>query len=518
MVPIELSQVLRLALLSGVVGFAGFCLSYALYVWRRRNSPARGPRSRLNRLGQAVTLLGAATIAVSWAFHEFQGRSGIVGGSDLFVVHAKRETAAEQITSADIVSTGDVIAEFLSPADRTRLAGIDLQRGQALAKKGAIENKVLQIDEALLGQQTHAQSALLQLKGFAFQLRNSQNEIERGRATLLTAWTREESKLIEDEAAAARDLATAESRRAITSHALQRGRELDKNRNISQRDLDVRSSEDLTAQGQIARERQTIAALRDRRRALEERFQASIASFDRQSADVTSDLAQVQGTLSEAEAKVAEIERQLSEDRTRAITSRQREVEAVDYDVTILAAERTRLTETGQVRAPFAGRVVYRNSAPGLAADSAPLLAISAGAGFMAKIRLPRKEVPALEAEGGPMQLALDAPVLQKFFTGRFVRAEPVPFEPDRVIAHFECSLPSEIIGFLGGAAAPVRVQLLWRPPLLVEPGVRYGAMVLGAGILCLALSLGTGSAAVRPAGAERAARRVPARVGTGSA
>ena len=505
MVPVEVSQLLRLAVLSGVVGFAGFCLSYALYVWRRRNAAQRAARSRVMKLGQVLVLLGAAAIAICWAFNEFQGRTGIAGGSDLFVVRATREISAEQITGAETVAQGEVVAEFLSPADRTRLAGIDLQKAQAQAKKDAIENKVLQADEALLGQQTHIQSALLQLKGFAFQLRNSSNEIERGRATLLTAWTREESKLLEDEAAAARDLATAESHRAITARAMQRGLELQKQGNIAQRDLDIRSSEDLTAGAQVIRDRQTIASLRERRRALEERFQASIASFDRQISDVSSDYARVQQSLAELEPKAEEIEQQLRADRARANASRQREVEAVDYDITILAAERTRLIEAGQVRAPFSGRVVYRNPAPGLASAGSPILAISAGTGFTAKIRLPRSEIPELSAEREPIQVALDAPVLQQFFTGKFVRAEPVPFEPDRVIAYFECSLPPEIIGFLGSTVDPVRVRVLWRPSLLRQPGFRCGAILLGAGLLALAFGARQRAASWRPARARQA-------------
>jgi hypothetical protein len=99
--------------------------------------------------------------------------------------------------------------------DRTRLAAIDLQILQAKAKKDAIANKVLQSDEALLQEQTHLRSELLQNKGFAFQLQHSRYEVDRERAALTTAWTWEESKLLEDIAEAERELTSALGHRVI---------------------------------------------------------------------------------------------------------------------------------------------------------------------------------------------------------------------------------------------------------------------------------------------------------------
>ena len=123
----EGSEILRVAILSGVIGFAGFCVSYGFYVWRKRNSTNRKSKSRARTLAHVCAFLGCATIALSWALNEFRGRIGIAGGSDVFVINARRETFAQQITLAGTVTQGEVVAEFLSPADRSRLAAIDLQ-------------------------------------------------------------------------------------------------------------------------------------------------------------------------------------------------------------------------------------------------------------------------------------------------------------------------------------------------------------------------------------------------------
>jgi hypothetical protein len=487
MLPSEGSEILRVAVLSGVIGFAGFCISYGFYVWRKRNSSNRRLRSQATTLAQILAFLGCATIALSWAFNEFQGRSGIAGGSDVFVVNAHRESFAQQITSAETVAQGDVVAEFLSPADRTRLAAIDLQISQAKAKMEAIANKVLQSDEALLQEQTHLRSELLQNKGFAFQLQHSRYEVDRERATLTTAWTREDSKLLEDLAEAEREFASALGRRETTQRALQRGEELQKQGNVSRQQLDMRASDDLSAQLSVEKSKQAVASLKERHAALSHRFESSLASLDQQISQLSADHARMAATIEELEERIDKVRRELRADHDRAVVSRQSEVDAVDYDITILAAEKTRLTEVGQVRAPFAGRVVYRHPAPGLVSGNSPILAISAGTGFTAAIRLPRSELHELATQTDPVKLALDSPVLNQFFTGRFVRSEPIPFGPGRVIAFLDCNLPPEIIGDLGNTTDPLRVRLLWRASLLFQPGFEFGILLLAASGLSLA-------------------------------
>jgi HlyD family secretion protein len=497
MVPVEGKDLLRIAILSGMLGFACFCVSYGIYVWRRRNSSNSRPKSRATRAAQALVLLGILGVALSWAMNEFQGRTGIAGGSDLFVVNARQESASQQITSADTVEQGDVVAEFLSASDRTRLAAIDLQQAQARAKIKAIQSEVLQFDQALLQEQAHLRAALLQFKDLAFELRRSRLEIERDRADLLITWTREDGKLLEEIALAESELTTATGHRELTRRALQRGQVLLKRNDISQQVLDDRRAEHLSAQQKVEKLKNSITSLEDRQRALEQRFHESNASFEHHISELADDLAEVKVSILSLETRNAEINHQLDEDRKRAIASRAGEIEAVGYDITILSAERDRLTQAGQVRAPFAGQVVYRDPAPGLASESSPVLAISAGTGFTAKVRLPSHEVDELAAQGQDVQLALDNPVLHRFFTGRFVRAEPVPFEPNRVIAYFDCSLPPEIVSYLGSTADPVRVRLLWRPSLSNQLGFQASLLILAVSIP--AFAWGARRTALRP-------------------
>jgi hypothetical protein len=336
----EGSEILRVAVLSGVLGFAGFCISYGLYVWRKRNAANRAPVSTATRLARAIACLGCLTLALAWAFNEFRGRNGIACGSDVFVVNAHRETFAQQITAAGTVAQGDVVAEFFSPADRARLAAIDLQILQAEAKKEAIANNVIQPDEALLQEQSHLRSELLQNRGFAFQLKHSRYEAERGRAELTTTWTREESKLLEDLAENEQEFGSALGHREITRRALQRADELQKQGNISHQQLDARSSDDLSAALNVEKSKQAITALKERRVALSHRFDGNLASLDRQISELSTDYAQMAAMIDDLDGKLDKLRLKLPGDHDRAVFLRQREVDAVGYEIAILAAEK----------------------------------------------------------------------------------------------------------------------------------------------------------------------------------
>src|SRR4029077_12393779 len=94
MLPAEGGEILRVAILSGVIGFACFCVSRGFYVWRKRNAAHQQAKSLPIRLAQFLALIGCATIALSWALNEFRGRAGIAGGSNVFVVTARPDISA----------------------------------------------------------------------------------------------------------------------------------------------------------------------------------------------------------------------------------------------------------------------------------------------------------------------------------------------------------------------------------------------------------------------------------------
>lgn len=490
MVFLEAKDLLRVVLLSGMVGFAAFSLSYGIFVWRKRNAAGRQPKSWWVKVGQVVFVLGCLGMGIAWATNEFQARTGIVEGSGLFVAHARHENADVRITSKDSIAQGDIVAEFVSPADRTELAAIDLQRAQAEAKRSAIDKEVLQLDQGLLQQQSHLSSELLQLKGFAFELRKTRYQAERSRTDLLTVQTREESELNEKALLEGTALAKALGQREFTRRALERGQGLQKRQYIPEQEMDTRVAADIAADLTAKEHKEAIDSLGNRLKALETRFAASNVAIDNQLSEIGRDSINVEAAIEALETKEKEFDHAVAEDRARAILSRSRAVEAVQYDINIFDARKARLTEALQVRAPFAGKLVYRHPSPGLAAENTPILAISAGPGFAARIRIPRTEVVELASQLEGVKVALDNPVLHRFFTARFVRAEPIASEPGWVIAYLDCGLPPEMMAFMARSLEPVRVKLLWRPSLTLHPGFQFSLLLAAASVAAFLFGL----------------------------
>ena len=164
-------DLLRVALLGGVIGFAVFCFSYAIFVWRRRNSAGRAPTSRIIKLAQVLAAAGVIGLVASWSLNEFQDRAGIAEGNGLFVVRA-RSSPVRSVFTGEAVTEGEVVADFLSPSDRAWIDAVATKKAQAAAKRKATEQGVLQLDEGLLQEQSHQRAETVQLKGFAFELKS----------------------------------------------------------------------------------------------------------------------------------------------------------------------------------------------------------------------------------------------------------------------------------------------------------------------------------------------------------
>ena len=495
---VEGKDFLRLVVFSGIIGFGIFCLSYAIHVWRKRNASLSRRRAPAVRLAQAVGLFGCFSMAGSWAFNEFQGRDGVAGGGDLFVVHARKDSTPRNLPAGGSVKEGAVVAEFMSPPDQARMASIEAQQAKATAKREAVQFSPLVVDQGLLQEQSHLRAEQSQLKGFAFDFQRSIRETEKNRADLISAWGREKSQLEVELAAADAELNSAVSRLDVAARALGRAEELKKRGFTYQQTLDQRGS-DQTVASLSAQRYTTVKASASRRlEALGQQFRTDDKALQKHLDALKADFFAVQRNLSDVSARLAEAEARVDADRARARRAVAGEVEASEHEIAVLAAEKDRLVEAFQVRAPFSGHVVYRATAPGLLNDDEPILAISTGMGFTARIRMPKSELSQLETAKRPLQLALDEPVLDRFFTGRFVRAEPMAFEPDRVIAEIECALPPEIIAFLGKNSKLAQVRLLWRPPLLGQLGFLFGLGFVLAGISLATAHLNRSRMAIR--------------------
>jgi hypothetical protein len=419
----EGKDLLRIAIFGGVIGFAAFCASYSLLVWRKRNSRNDRQPCRIRRLAYLCIFSGAIGLLGTWAFSHLEKRDGIVDGNDLYVVRARQDSAALHLTPRDEVQAGEVIAEFVSPENQRQRTLNDLQLAQA---------------------QTRLQIA--QKEGFIFDLQRSRRDDEKARSALLTEWIREKTQI-----------------------------ELDIARLLPANPRD--------AELELSKRHLVITSLQSRLRSLEDRYNASDAMFSKQLDDIEDNVTKLGASIKADEAQLVEIQGLLLADRNRAKVAVEREVEAARIEASIATAERERFIDTTQMRAPFSGHIVFRHPTPELAAAGAPILALSAGPGFIAQIRMPRAELDQLASGRRSVSLALEHPILHNIITGHFIRAEPLPLEDDQGIAFFECGLPSEVVAGLGNSAERVRVRLLWKPSLLSKIEFQVSAILAAFGV-----------------------------------
>ena len=155
MIAVEGKDFLRLVIFSGIVRFGIFCLSYGIHVWRKRNASLSRKRTPAICLAELSAFSGASASLVHGPFNEFQGRGGVAGGGDLFVVHARKDSTPRKLPSEEKVEDRAVLAEFMSPPDEARMAAIEAEQAKAKAKRDAVRFSPLVFDQALLQEQSH---------------------------------------------------------------------------------------------------------------------------------------------------------------------------------------------------------------------------------------------------------------------------------------------------------------------------------------------------------------------------
>jgi multidrug efflux pump subunit AcrA (membrane-fusion protein) len=150
-------ELLRFALISGIVGFAVFCVSYAFVVWRKRN-PLHGSPSF--RLSIGIGMAGLAGLAILWATRELAPRDGVIEGKDLFVVHSRGDAGIIEVSEDEAVRKGDVLAEFVPPAMEAQLSVLDNRIAEAQSRVDSLKHRSLPLDPLLVQRQVQVRTEL----------------------------------------------------------------------------------------------------------------------------------------------------------------------------------------------------------------------------------------------------------------------------------------------------------------------------------------------------------------------
>jgi hypothetical protein len=484
----ESSEMLRFALFSGFTGFVIFCACFASQVWWRRNIGVGSAVSWVARLRSIALVAGVIGLGVSWAMTYSAKRSGIVDGKDLFVVHARPDSDVSMTARAD-VGPGDVVAVFHPPGLDAQLSVLDSEIKEAQERIDALAVRPVEIDPLLVQQYSQLRTQVDHQQQLQLEFMRAQREVEAHKMQTDFSFGRERNEIENKIAIEKTTLGALPAQLRIAQLQFNRADELRRNALVTAQAVEDRTSAVLALRLQSSKVESSIAGLTERLALLTSQQGSAISLLDQQLAVVSRDADAATQSIKELHAQLADVERRVELDRARAWMLRDREESAARQQRDTRVAERARAVASSEMRAPFAGRVIYRSASPGLAQDGAPILAVSTGAGFQAKILMPASEVSSVAA-AGDVTFLLEHSILKRYFAGRFLSAEPAPFQSGYVIAHFDAQLPSDAIGLLGNVREPLNVRLLAQPPLLMSPGIDVSLLVIALAVILTGINV----------------------------
>jgi len=481
------SYVLNLVVLSGLIGFAFFCISYTLHMWKRRRAGSdrarpEGLTGLLTTWGPRAIVLGMVMLAGVLVFSELTDRTGLLDGDGLFTVRAHKTRKLQDLAATSHVRKGDVLAHFYAPEDQARADMLALDLKCLAARREAIKQEALELDP----------DREVQLRSLDVQLERLRGELAEVKPNLEYR-TRELALIAKGHSAR---VATELERLSVAKQV-----ETLKAR-ISRLDRQAES---------VSRQRQQVTVSLETLEKLEKNEQAELSGK----------IEQASAGLTAAGRRLAKLDNALAVDRTRAEQLRAQKLAQVRMEIDKTQAELKGLRSTLETAAPFSGRVAYREPAPNAAMSDQPVLVLAPEEGFRIRMRLPSREVGPLR-RAGAVVLELAEPRVQQRLAGRMLNSHPLPHDSDYQLVELACDPPAETIRWLAAEEDdnPVEARLLWRPPLWTLPlgpwGIGLVAMGLGMWIAGSVSALRRGVAAATPPPADAAVPALsPAATGT---
>jgi hypothetical protein len=476
----------NLLMLGGLVGVVLFALLHVWSVWRHRNhTPASGNAVRVppwRHQGTSWVLLLAGTLvlvaAVVWL--EFTERQGLLSGDGLFAVRARDGWRLDFLFSGESIEAGQVLARLRSSAQEAELHVLHWRRAALEARRQVLSIQPLELDPELARRLQAVAADQRQLRAVAAQLSSEHRLVMRELSVEQLAKQEKHQQLRTEVAALAHEVAQAQAKRRLSAHTVRRLEVMLTRQLTPPAELEEKQTELEVLQAQIAHLQTSLQGKQEEQRLLAHDMARLQELRTAQSRQLGDEMERTLADMGDAAGATHELETQLTQDLKRAALARERELEAVELERRQVEAQTQGLEATLEVRAPFAGQVVYRDPSPNAAAAAATVLVLAPPEGFALHMRLPASEVQAL-ARAGPVTLALVEPAVRRRFRGALVRWTWLPDDPRFVLTELRCQPPAEAIRELA-SEQKVAARLVWHPPLYAVPIFPFaaGAVVLG--------------------------------------
>ena len=486
------SAVLRFALISGLIGFSSFCVSYAFLVWRRRNVASTGqqstPADTLRRWSACLALSGVLAVGIALAVRELDRAEGVLSSDGLYAIRVPDdEYRVTYLAEGSSLKEGDLVARLESPEAEAKVQELELQCRRLEKQRDALRLESLELDHELVRHQQNAITAANQLRTSIGQLLPEHESV--ARQAMMERLTRLEkiAKLDVDIGWCEGELTRACQHQTYASRELERVTKLIDRDAVSESDVDSTREQVYDAHAEIANLKQRIEGMRNEKTQIEQSLEEIAILTSGQQDVLVSELNRARADYAVVESENTELAAKLVADLERARSLRQRELEQLDLKIEECRVQLAGVEKTLIVRAPYDGTVVYRDPSPRSADQQQPLFVLARQPGFRLQARLPRIQVAALK-NAGEVTMELVDPAVKPYFGGTFLNARPMPHKPGYVVAELACQPPEETIRELM-EGEKIMATLRWRPPLTTLLPFRVGAVLALTGVAGWAVS-----------------------------
>lgn len=482
----QTDTILNTVVLGILVGLTTFAISYALAVWRKRHRSLSEGREHGTspRWLRSLCLLAAAggvgAIAIFLVMREIQPRWGYLRPRSLFAVRSREDMTVERLVTGTKVEKGQTLVGFHSPDSEARIESAEAKKAALEAEKKALSRAPLERASRLVGKRQRVHSTILQLEAMLDRLIPARDRFDHG---LHQARADKKESLSDLRAVIVKNapkLKKARARAATAEKQVKRLKKLEQDKYVTEEKLEEAKLEAQLSQLEAKGQKKYMTVLRQQTEQLEPELQKIVDTGRENLKRVTERVDWLKSKLEEYRRRRHEVEARLDDDLTRAETRREAQLQRVQNEIEQQELATEALRREQQVKAPYEGRVVYRALSPNAMGERNVILALACRDGLRARLRVPAREVPALE-EAGSVRLELGADFIQQRFEGRFLKTIQKTGDADYSTAVFACQPPPEAIRNLANGEE-VKVTLQWRPPLSGSYLFLAGAAVLFVG------------------------------------
>ena len=485
---------LKLMILSAIIGFSVFCGSYALLVWKKRRKSTTTSSSSLRKWSVSLCLLGLLGMGLSLIVRETVRAEGMLKGDGLFAIQPIPNMTVEQmVDEGTIVKEGDLLARFSSPEGLSELKEAELNRELLEKQKETLKLQPLPLNPELVRRHEHASAEQRQLLSNWTNIFSSRQAAERESNTSLILQKDNLAKIDSEIKSTRGEVNQANVKREIALKQLKREQNLANRQNLATNELNDREKEVRSLEEEVKKQEARIQSLESHRtqtllaiQKLEKFSEDQIALFSKE-------LFETRKEINRVKEKCLAIENQLKADEAIALLRRQSEL--AEIDTKLLQAESHYIAKRNKLEyhAPFNGVVAFRHASPGSAHNQGPLLVLSKPDGLRFRFRLASAQVEALRTAGAiTVELKETENTIEQSFPGVYHSATALAQDPGQSIVNLDCQVPADSVAALA-EGKPIKARFSWRPPLFSMWPFPFSSLFFGLGILgyCSSLILG---------------------------